>query len=295
MDVTDHAFGTDRITVRVAAAGAELHSLRDAAGREHVWPGLPAWPRHAPVLFPIVGRLADDTAWIDGKPYHLTQHGFARDRMFNWVERTGAGCTLVLTDDEDSRHIFPFRFSLTITYRVDGNVLHVGYTLHNPDDHVVLHASLGTHPAFAWPLRPDVAKEDHILEFAHPEPAPVRRLAKGLLLPDLFPSPIEGRELPLSEDLFAADALILDHPASRQVTFRTPDGQGLTMAWHGFRQLGLWMKPGTDFLCIEPWYGFASPVGFSGDFVTKPGLLHIAPGQSWTAAWSVRLEPGLNP
>jgi galactose mutarotase-like enzyme len=40
----------------------------------------------------------------------------------------------------------------------------------------------------------------------------------------------------------------------------------------------LWSKPGADFLCIEPWYGYASPVNFDGPFATKPGLLLIPPG-----------------
>jgi hypothetical protein len=42
----------------------------------------------------------------------------------------------------------------------------------------------------------------------------------------------------------------------------------------------LWSKAGGDFLCIEPWYGYASPEGFDGPFETKPGLMHIASGAS---------------
>jgi len=47
----------------------------------------------------------------------------------------------------------------------------------------------------------------------------------------------------------------------------------------GFRQLGIWSKPGgAGFLCIEPWRGFASPSDFDGEFADKPGVMHIAPG-----------------
>ena len=53
-----HRFGNDRLGVAVAADGAELVSLRTAAGHELLWQAGPEWPRHAPVLFPIVGRLA---------------------------------------------------------------------------------------------------------------------------------------------------------------------------------------------------------------------------------------------
>jgi galactose mutarotase-like enzyme len=285
--MTDHVFGSDRVRMRVAEHGAELQSLTDAVGRERIWAGLPAWPRHSPVLFPIIGRLKDDTAWVDGRPFHMTQHGFARDRTFRWLDRRTDGCTLILTDDAQSHALFPFRFALTLDYHARGDTLHVGYRLHNPDPSRVLPASLGAHPAFAWPQSADAAKQDHVLEFDQPEPAPVRRVANGLLLPERFASPIVGRTLPLAEDLFIDDAVILDAPASNRVRFRAPDGTGLIMQWQGFRELGLWMKPGSDFLCIEPWHGFATPVDFTGDFATKPGLIHVAPGQDWTGSWSI--------
>ena len=61
---------------------ARRRRARNISGR----PG-PAWPRHAPVLFPIVGRLAGDQLRHGGSAYRLTQHGFARDRVFAWLER----------------------------------------------------------------------------------------------------------------------------------------------------------------------------------------------------------------
>ncbi|MBB2204203.1 aldose 1-epimerase family protein [Gluconacetobacter takamatsuzukensis] len=288
--MTDHVFGSGRIKARVAAQGAELQSLADGAGQDRLWAGLPAWPRRSPVLFPIVGRLPDDTARIDGQPFHITQHGFARDRAFAWHDRRPDGCTLTLTDDADSHTIFPYRFALTLDYQAEGDTLHVRYRLHNPDPARTLPASLGAHPAFAWPQQQGSAKTDHVLTFERPEPAPIRRVAGGLLQPESFPTPIEGRTLALSDALFVDDAIIMDAPASRSVRFHAPDGTGVTVAWEGFRELGLWTKPGADFLCIEPWYGFATPQGFSGEFTNKPGLLHLAPGEEWHASWSVTVD-----
>ena len=45
--------------------------------------------------------------------------------------------------------------------------------------------SLGAHRRFAWPLAEAVEKPAHLLEFAEPEPAPVRRLTEGLLRDDV--------------------------------------------------------------------------------------------------------------
>ena len=89
------------LSATVKADGAELCSLRDAAGAEMLWQGAPVWPRHAPVLFPIVGRLKDDTLRHEGKSYRLTQHGFARDRRFAWLNRSATACRLVLHEDTE--------------------------------------------------------------------------------------------------------------------------------------------------------------------------------------------------
>jgi len=283
-----YTIATGHLVARISAAGAELQSLRDGAGREVLWQAGPAWPRHAPVLFPIVGRLVGDTLRHGGQAYRLTQHGFARDRRFAWVEHTPTACRLALADDADTRATFPFPFRFEVAYEVADATLSVTFTIENPGD-TVLPASMGAHPAFRWPLADGVPKASHVLTFSHDEPAPIRRLAGGLLLPDALPSPIQGRILALDEKLFADDALILDRPASRAVRFTAPGAPGLEVAWEGFAELGLWMKPGADFLCIEPWCGYASPVGFDGDFADKPGLLLIPPGARRSATHQMRL------
>jgi galactose mutarotase-like enzyme len=74
----------DMMTATIAADGAELCSLKDAAGLELLWQAGPQWPRHAPNLFPIVGRLKNDELRHRGRLYPMTQHGFARDCRFDW-------------------------------------------------------------------------------------------------------------------------------------------------------------------------------------------------------------------
>ncbi len=289
-DATIHRFGNDRLAVAVKADGAELTSLHSDAAGELLWQAGPEWPRHAPVLFPIVGRLAGDTLRQDGQDFRMTQHGFARDRRFDWLERDGAGCRLVLRDDAGTRAIYPFRFTLEIGYRLQGDRLAVEYRLHNPGD-AMLPASLGAHPAFRWPLVGGVPKTAHRLVFARDEPAPIRRVAGGLLRPEPEPSPIADRVLPLDERLFADDAVILDHPASDSLRYEAPGaGPALVVAWHGMTALGIWSKPGAGFLCIEPWRGLASPAGFDGPFADKPHLMHLPPGAEARLGWSVQVD-----
>ena len=284
-----HRIASAALSAEIKADGAELCSLHDAAGREFLWQALPAWPRHAPVLFPIVGRLAGDTLRHGGRDHRMTQHGFARDRRFAWTDSGPDACTLTLTDDADTRTHYPFAFRFAVSYAVSADTLRIGYRIDNPGTET-LPASMGAHPAFRWPLADGVAKDAHTLTFEQPEPGPIRRVSGGLLLADGEASPIEGRTLRLHEGLFAADAVILDHPASRAVRFAAPGTPAIEVAWDdGFRELGIWMKPGADFLCIEPWRGMASPVGWDGDFADKPGLLLVPPGGHAAASYSIRI------
>jgi galactose mutarotase-like enzyme len=280
--------GSDVLTANVLAMGAELCSLRDATGREFLWQAGPPWQRHAPNLFPIVGRLKDDRLRHDGKAYHLTQHGFARDRRLTWLAREKALCRLALTDDAESRAIYPFAFRLILEYEVAGAALHIRFTLENPGTET-LPASMGAHPAFNWPLAPGIAKTAHRLVFAEPESGPIFQVKGGLLQAATIPSPVAGRTLALDEALFDADALIFKPVNSRALRYEAAGGPALDISWDGFSDLGIWSLRGGDFVCIEPWLGYASPASFDGDFTEKPGLMHLAPGSSRTAGLTVQI------
>ena len=284
-----HSFRSGSLAATVKAHGAELCSLKDDL-TEFVWQAGPEWPRHAPLLFPIVGRLAGDELRHRGKAYRMTQHGFARDSRFAWAERGESRCALVLEDNETTRALYPFAFRLTAIYALDDAGLDLTLTIANTGKET-LPASIGGHPAFNWPLQPGQTKESYALTFANAEPSPVRRLDGGLLRPATEPSPVKGGVLHLSESLFADDAMIFDRIESDAVRYAASSGPWLKMSWRGFRELGVWSKPsGAPFLCIEPWRGYASPVGFDGEFADKPGLMHIAPGAE--ERLSFRIEVG---
>ena len=124
--------------------------------------------------------------------------------------------------------------------------------------------------------------------FDQDEPAPIRRIAGKLIAPEPEPTPIRGRVLDLHDGLFTNDAIIMDRPASRALTFGAPGGPAIAMDWD-FPHLGIWTKPGAPFLCIEPWQGHASPLGFDGEFADKPGTVGLAPGAR--RQWHYRIRP----
>jgi galactose mutarotase-like enzyme len=275
----DHTLESGGISATIKAAGAELCSLKNRDGLELLWQAGPPWPRHSPILFPIVGRLKDDELRHQGKTFPMTQHGFARDQIFGWHARGPKSCTLVLADGPESRRHFPFAFRLAVTYAVDDPHLDVRFEITNTGDET-LPASLGGHPAFNWPLSPALPKRAYGIHFSKDEPAPIRRLKGGLLRDKREPTPIKGKYLALSEQLFSDDAVILDHPASTSIRYAADQGPAITLQWQGFRELGIWSKPeGAPFLCLEPWRGYASPLGFDGEFLDKPGIMKIEPGK----------------
>jgi galactose mutarotase-like enzyme len=283
-----HTLSNAYLTCVVKADGAELCSLRDAVDQELLWQAGPAWPRHAPVLFPIVGRLMNDTLLHRGQTFRMTQHGFARDRRFAWLDRKATSCKLVLKDDAQTHGTYPFAFRLEVSFTLDDDALVFAATVINPGRET-LPASVGAHPAFLWPISGDGDKSGHSIEFERPEPAPIRRLRDGLLLEERFPSPVEGQTLSLDPALFDADAIIIDRPASSSLRYTAPGSPRIEIGWEGATQLGLWSRRDGEFVCIEPWHGFASPVGFEGEFETKPGLMLIPPGDKRTLSYRVRV------
>jgi len=283
------AIRSDRILATIKADGAELCSLKNAEGLELIWQAGPQWPRHAPVLFPIVGRLKNDQLRHRGKVYPMTQHGFARDNRFTCLQHEATFCRFVLVDDPETRSRYPFPFRLQITYAANGADLEVALQITNTGDEI-MPASIGAHPAFNWPLLPELAKEDYRLTFSDEETIPIRRLKDGLMREKPEPTPIQGKTLALSEQLFDDDAVILDKVASRSVRYAADRGPSIEMAWDGFPELGIWSKPGgAPFLCIEPWHGYASPAEFDGEFAEKPGVMQIAPAQTRGLFYRIRV------
>ena len=80
----------EKLRVQISDHGAELCSIYDKeTDREAVWIGDPAfWNRHAPVLFPFVGKVNGGFYIHKGIKYPMGQHGFARDKEFECIENT---------------------------------------------------------------------------------------------------------------------------------------------------------------------------------------------------------------
>lgn len=279
------------LSARIAPLGAEILSLQDAQGREYMTDADPAfWSGHAPLLFPIVGRLKGDHLRVAGSQYPMRQHGFARKMAWNLTEAGDRAVTFQLTDNAETRAQYPFAFNLSVLYRLESNRLSTVVRVSNPDT-VLLPFSFGFHPAFAWPLPDGGDKAGHRIVFDQPEPQDIRRLDGDGLLATHEPTPIADRTLVLDPALFDADALIWEHLASRHLAYRSPSGPWLEIAFD-VPQLGIWQKPGAKFICIEPWLGHADPAGIDSEFAAKPGIILLAPGEERRLTMDVTVHAG---
>ena len=288
-----YTLATPECRATFSPRGAELVSLVGTAdGLEYLWSADPAvWGRHAPVLFPLVGRLPGDTYHYQGRDYRLPQHGFARDQEFAVRSHSATELVFGLRHDERTRAVFPFAFELTITYTLRGAQLSVRWDVHNPAPAQPLLFSIGAHPAVRCPLLPGERFEDYYFAFDHPVTLDRHLLAGGLLTGETARVLTRGSELPLSYALFADDALVFKHYDFTRVTLRSRKSvRFVRFRFDGFPYLGLWTKgPGASFVCVEPWYGIASPAGAPGDLSEKEGILTLAPGQAFTATYSMEI------
>jgi galactose mutarotase-like enzyme len=207
------------LTATVNHCGAELCSLQGAGGMEYMWQANPdIWGRHAPVLFPIVGSLADNRYCHAGETYELGQHGFARDMDFNLVDATETSLVYSLQPTPATRKQYPFEFGLTIEYRLEGHRLEIGYRVKN-NGGGDMPFSIGAHPAFALNWQDDDRIENYYLEFETSETVDTHLLDSNHLLSQETQNVLNNESvLPLHREMFNRDALIFLDLKSERVS-----------------------------------------------------------------------------
>jgi len=283
-----------QIIVQINPVGAELCSLKlKQDGTEYLWQADPAyWGRHAPVLFPIVGRLVDDEYKVEDQIYRLSQHGFARDMEFEVIAHEATHAKLRLFSNEKTLQIYPSEFEFMIGYTLDGNELIIEYTVRNTG-HKTMYFSIGAHPGFRCPLQPSECFEDYYLEFSQKETAYTHLLENGLVSNQTKIVLDNDNIIPLSHDLFKEDALIFKSLLSNSVILKSrKSSKAIMVKFDGFPYQGIWSKPNSDapFICIEPWYGIADRVGGEKDFRNKEGIQSLEPEDDFICQYSIAIR-----
>ena len=274
----------NHLSVKINSFGAELCSvIGNETHIEYIWQADPqVWARHAPNLFPIVGKLKNGTYTYKNKSYQLPQHGFARDNKFECIAITDTKLVFELTSSEKLVAVYPFHFKLHITYTLIENAVNVCYSVLN-DYETKLLFSVGAHPAFNCPLTSNETFEDYELVFPNKQSLTMNTLNDGLISEQTKTIELKNNSLPVTKQLFDNDALVFtNHQIDEVQLISKKTKHGVCLKSANWPYFGIWTKKQTSqFICLEPWYGIADFENTSEDFTSKTGIIQLESKQQF--------------
>ena len=247
------------------------------------------WKRHAPILFPIVGKLKKNQTIINGNEFEMSQHGFARDMEYEPITKLDNYHSYVLKSNEETLSKYPYEFSLYNTYRTEQNKLTTIYKVVNDsDDNMPF--GIGGHPAFKIDLE-DLTNEEYYLEFEEEESKiHFLYLIDGLIGREYAKNILQDKKIiPINKNSFDNDAIIMKGLTSNKISLKKKTGNKtiLTMDFTGFPYLAVWAKSKAPFICIEPWMTTADTIMSTGIFADKPDNIVLPPKGEFECRFTV--------
>lgn len=286
----EYTLQNELLQIKVTDVGAELVSVKNNKGEEMLWQAdANVWARQAPLLFPYSGGLFDNVLLAKGKELPAARHGFARDGVFTCEEHTADTLVLELVSNDETLALFPYAFVLRVIYTLKGANLRQVVTVENPSADEVLPCSVGFHPGFKVPFDDKHTTEDYSFVFEQTESPSVIETPGGLVSGVKHVLFTEGKELPLTDDLFAEDSICMEELQSSYICLQEkpseeyPQGRSIRVEIDSFPYLLLWgpAKGPLPFVCIEPWNSLPDGPERYAAFADKPGIQKIEPGKSW--------------
>ena len=258
-----------KLLVSINHKGAELISLiKIDSQKEYIWEGNPEfWGKHSPILFPIVGKLKNNTYKHNNKEYQLSRHGFARDMEFELVNQNEHSASFSLKSNETTKALFPFDFELQLIYKLNDSELNITYNVINAGSEIMYY-SIGGHPAFALPNN----FENYSLQFESNENLISYELENDLLSEKTNNVKLTNNKLPLTYSLFEKDALIFKELQSNQIQLLENTIPFLNFKFDDFPNFGIWTKMNAPFICLEPWIGYSDVLNTNGQLTDKEGI-----------------------
>lgn len=289
----EHSIKNEFLSVVVNHLGAELSSIKRLSdGKEYMWNAQPdVWGSSAPVLFPVIGSLKNNSYHLDGKTYQLPKHGIVRNNNKLILKEIAEDrLTLTLLSDEDSLKMYPFKFEFNIQFILENKTIRINHKVVNQDTKNMLF-TLGAHPAFVCPIEANEDYEDYFLEFEKSETVDSFLLdEQGLLSGKTVPALINTNILPVRKQNSIMDAFIFKNLKSDFVTLcSSKTGKKIRVSIAGFPYLTIWSKPGGSFVCIEPWIGVADFADTDGDFAKKDCIVLLEPSKSFDAEYRIEI------
>lgn len=282
--------------VEINPFGAELSSFRSKkTGTEYVWGGDPAaWKRHAPVLFPIVGRLKDKTYTVGGKPFEITQHGFGRDLEWAAKQVSNTSAEFTLTQNDYTKKMYPWDFTCTLRYTLNGGTLVKEHITRNDSDSEMYY-EIGGHDAYTLCWQEGERITDYFVEFEGADALTRIVTDENVMLTEKRVSvPLDGGKLHISRELFADDAVMTEGLGVRRAAIGSvKNGRRVTMDFGDFPYFAVWSpykEFEVPFTCLEPWSTLPDGVQLDHAIEGKQGVRRLAPGESETLTFATTVS-----
>ena len=279
------------LCVEIAEMGAEVTRIYDKTeDNEILWEGNPVyWKRHSPVLFPNVGKTYKNRVLINGTQYPTSQHGFARDNVFTCIEAANEKASFMFRSSEETKEVYPFDFELHINYKLNKKELTVEWQVKNCGDET-MYFTIGGHPAFRF-AKPEETKADYVLKIPGKE-----KLEYVLIdiscgcanVDEVHTLQLSEETYPLSDELFAKDALVVDNGQIEEAWLCHKDGTPYVgVRSEGFPNYGIWSVEGAPFVCLEPWMGRCDNAGFNAELSEKPNVNKVEAGEKFIKDYTI--------
>jgi galactose mutarotase-like enzyme len=264
--------------------GAELFQIKKDK-KTYIWDiNQKYWNKTSPILFPIVGSLKNNSYHIKNKTYSLLRHGFARDYMFNLIEKSKNKAVFSLIYNKDTIQIYPFMFELQIIYYVDESGLKINYIVKNLSNQK-MPFSIGAHPAFK--IEGNI--EEYSLEFENNDDLIIYHIENDLLNNKTSTITLDNKQLKLNYELFYKDAIVLKNNATSYLKLLKNNELIFKINFLDFPFLGIWTKKDAPFICIEPWLGIADNTLTDGDIYKKEGINVLDIESEFLASISIKI------
>ena len=243
----------DKLTVMVSSKGAELISAKNADGKEYIWQAdKKYWGRHAPILFPVCGRLLGSEYTLDGVRYEMGSHGFARDMEFDLTDSGDDYLNFVLTQNDKTAAVYPFDFALSVRYSIDGATLTMAIEVKNASNKTMPYM-IGWHPGFTI----EGVIDNYSLKVKRGEGVKRNYMKPSLFVePEAVDYPIADGIFKLSEkEIYGEDTLIFKNIGGKSTLCYNGNPVLNILQSDNLPYYAIWKAPYSDaeYICLEPW------------------------------------------
>ena len=224
-----------------------------------------------PVLFPIAGRVSNDSYTLEGVTYPMYMHGIARkyawDVIDTYLSEEKGSITLSLKSNDQIKKFYPFDFELQYCFELNEK----GFTLRQTyinSDNKPMPIGTGFHPYFMTSNKEGI------------------RLSTGA---SKCYDAVQGGNRNYCDQIdFSVpevDVILLD-PSKECVAFENrADGWNASLKYDDeFKYIVIWSCDGKDYVCVEPW------MALPGALDTKDDLMWLEGGKEKLIVFSIECE-----